>query len=148
MYNFNNLEEMLRSGVSADEIAQAFTKNLNAAIDAAKPTPMEMAGEELAKAWNRMVDIYLEDHDVPEYLDDKDDLYVSAETATHLFEESMNLLNKLTPLWGLIEELGKPEEPKPCKCEKNPPVLKNTDAENEFDDFDEAMKKFLKSIGV
>ena len=148
MYNFNNLEEILRSGVSADEIAQAFTKNLNAAIDAAKPTPMQEAGEELAKAWNRMVDIYLEDHDVPEYLDNKDDLYVNAETATHLFEESMNLLHKLTPLWNLIEELGQPEEPKPCKCEKNPPVLKNTDAKNEFDDFDEAMRKFLKSIGV
>ena len=148
MHNFNNLEEMLRSGVSADEIAQAFTKNLNAAIDAAKPTPMQEAGEELAKAWNRMVDIYLEDHDVPEYLEDKDDLYASAETATHLFEESMNLLHKLTPLWGLIEELGRPEELKPCKYEKNSPVLKNTDAENEFDDFDEAMKKFLKSIGV
>lgn len=148
MYNFNNLEEMLRSGVSADEIAQAFTKNLNAAIDATKPTPMEIAGEELAKAWNRMVDIYLEDHDLPEYLENEDDLYVSTETAVHLFEESMNLLHKLTPLWNLVEELGRPEEPKPCKCEKNPPVLKNTDAKDEFDDFDETMKKFLRSIGV
>ena len=50
MYNFNNLEEMLRSGVSADEIALAFTKNLNAAMDAAKPTPMQKASEELSKA--------------------------------------------------------------------------------------------------
>lgn len=148
MYNFNNIEEMLRSGVSADEIAQAFTKNLNSAIDAMRPTPMEIAGEELAKAWNRMVDIYLEDHDMPEYLESKDDLYVSAEAATHLFEESMNLLHKLTPLWNLVEELGRPEEPKPCKCEKNPPVLKNTDAKDEFDNFDEVMKKFLKGIGV
>ena len=148
MYNFNNLEEMLRSGVSADEIAQAFTKNLNAAIDAAKPTPMEIAGEELAKAWNRMINIYLEDHDMPEYLESKDDLYVNTETATHLFEESMNLLHKLTPLWNLVEELGRPEEPKPCKSEKNPPVLKNTDAKDEFNNFDEVMKKFLKGIGV
>lgn len=148
MYNFNNLEEMLRSGVSADEIAQAFTKNLNAAIDAAKPTPMEIAGEELAKAWNRMVDIYLEDHDLPEYLENEDDLYVSTETAVHLFEESMNLLHKLTPLWNLVEELKQPEEPKPNKCEKNPPVLKNTDTKDEFDDFDETMKRFLRSIGV
>ena len=45
MYNFNNLEEMLRSGVSADEIALAFTKNLNAAMDAANPTPMEEASK-------------------------------------------------------------------------------------------------------
>lgn len=148
MYNFNNLEEMLRNGVSADEIAQAFTKNLNAAIDAAKPTPMEIAGEELAKAWNRMVDIYLEDHDMPEFLDDKDDLYVSTETAVRLFEDSMTLLHKLTPFLNLMEELGRPEEPKPCKCEKNPPVLKNTDTKDEFDDFDETMKKFLRSIGV
>lgn len=139
MYNFNNLEDMLRSGVTADEIAQAFTKNLNSAIDAVKPTPMQEAGEELAKAWNHMVDLYLEDNDVPSYVEN-DDLYVSAETATKLFEESMELLHKITPLWDLITQLGDNasiEQPKPA------PVKNNTDG---IDEFDEVMRKFLNSL--
>ena len=136
MYNFNNLEDMLRSGITADEIAQAFTKNLNSAIDAVKPTPMQEAGEELAKAWNHMVDLYLEDNDPPSYVEN-DDLYVSAETATKLFEESMELLHKITPLWDLIAQLGDIEQPKPA------PVKNNTDG---IDEFDEVMRKFLNSL--
>lgn len=139
MYNFNNLEDMLRAGVTADEIAQAFTKNLNSAIDAVKPTPMQEAGEELAKAWNHMVDLYLEDNDPPSYVED-DDLYVSAETATKLFEESMELLHKITPLWDLIAQLGDVEEPKNAKPA---PVKNNTDG---IDEFDEVMRKFLNSL--
>lgn len=139
MYNFNNLEDMLRAGVTADEIAQAFTKNLNSAIDAVKPTPMQEAGEELAKAWNHMVDLYLEDNDPPSYVED-DDLYVSAETATKLFEDSMALLHKITPLWDLIAQLGDVEEPKNTKPA---PVKNNTDG---IDEFDEVMRKFLNSL--
>ena len=141
MYNFNNLEEMLRSGVSADEIAQAFTKNLNAAIDAAKPTPMQEAGEELAKAWNHMIDLWLEDNDVPSYLDSEDDLYISGDVAQHLFEESMHLLSKVAPLWDAIADFVN-DEAKPAT--KPAPVLKNTD--NEIDEFDRVMRSFLNSI--
>lgn len=153
VYNFNDLEKMLRDGVSADEIAQAFTKNLNNAIDAVKPTPMEIAGEDLAKAWNRMVDLYLEDNDAPSFIDDTDDLYVSGETATRLFTDSMELLHKVAPLWDLIAELGSMEddelieEPKRYKCNKKAPVETNT-AGDEVDEFEKTMKKFLKSIGV
>lgn len=145
MYNFNNLEDMLRSGVTADEIAQAFTKNLNSAIDAVKPTPMQEAGEELAKAWNHMVDLYLEENDAPSYVDD-DDLYVSAETATKLFEESMALLHKITPLWDLISQLGDLEHDELIEEPKNAkpaPVKNNTDG---IDEFDEVMRKFLNSL--
>lgn len=150
MYNFNNLEDMLRSGVTADEIAQAFTKNLNNAIDAVKPTPLQEAGEELAKAWNHMIDLYLEDNDAPAFVDEDDDLYISGETATHLFEESMSLMHKLTPLWDLIEALANADEDdapvvnnKKCECTKNAPVKNNTDG---IDEFDEVMRKFLNSL--
>lgn len=145
MYNFNNLEDMLRAGVTADEIAQAFTKNLNSAIDAVKPTPMQEAGEELAKAWNHMVDLYLEENDAPSYVED-DDLYVSAETATKLFEESMELLHKITPLWDLISQLGDLEHDELIEEPKNAkpaPVKNNTDG---IDEFDEVMRKFLNSL--
>lgn len=138
MYNFNNLEEMLRSGVSADEIALAFTKNLNAAMDAAKPTPMEKASEELSNAWNHMMDLWIEDHDVPSYLNNKNDLYIDSESALHLFEEVMHVLNKVAPLYEAIADLMNDEE-KPAV--KSAPVSKNTD-----DDFDVVMRNFLNSI--
>ena len=141
MYNFNNLEEMLRNGMSADEIAQAFTKNLNAAIDAAKPTPIQEAGEELAKAWNHMIDLWLEDNDIPSYLDSEDDLYISGDVALHLFKESMHLLSKIAPLWDAIADFVN-DEAKPAT--KPAPVLKNTD--NEIDEFDRVMRSFLNSI--
>ena len=138
MYNFNNLEEMLRSGVSADEIALAFTKNLNAAMVAAKPTPMEEASKELAKAWNHMMDLWIKDHGVPSYLNNKDDLYIDSESALHLFEEVMHVLNKVAPLYEAIADLMNDEE-KPAV--KSAPVSKNTD-----DDFDMVMRSFLNSI--
>lgn len=138
MYNFNNLEEMLRSGVSADEIALAFTKNLNAAMDAAKPTPMQKASEELSNAWNHMMDLWIEDHDIPSYINNKDDLYIDSESALHLFEEVMNVLSKVAPLYAAIADLMNDEE-KPVV--KPAPVSKNTD-----DDFDIVMCNFLNSI--
>ena len=158
MYNFNDLEKMLRSGVTADEIAQAFTKNLNSAIDAVKPTPMELAGEDLAKAWNHMIDLYLEDNDLPAFLENEDDLYISGETATRLFKESMSLMHKVAPLWDAFASLAEEDDSdvkmmdkkdyKDSYCNKKTPVKPNTDAKDEFDSFDEVMKKFLGGIGV
>lgn len=138
MYNFNNLEEMLRGGVSADEIALAFTKNLNTALDALKPTPMQKASEELSKAWNHMMDLWIDDHDVPSYINNKDDLYIDSESALHLFEEVMQVLSKVAPLYAAIADLVNDEE-KPAT--KPAPVSKNTD-----DDFDKVMRSFLNSI--
>ena len=138
MYNFNNLEEMLRSGVGADEIALAFTKNLNTALDALKPTPMQKASEELSKAWNHMMDLWIDDHDVPSYIDNKDDLYIDSESALHLFEEVMQVLSKVAPLYMAIADLVNDEE-KPAT--KPAPVSKNTD-----DEFDIVMRNFLNSI--
>lgn len=138
MYNFNNLEEMLRSGVGADEIALAFTKNLNTALDALKPTPMQKASEELSKAWNHMMDLWIEEHDVPSYINNKDDLYIDSESALHLFEEVMQVLSKVAPLYMAIADLVNDEE-KPTT--KPAPVSKNTD-----DEFDIVMRNFLNSI--
>lgn len=138
MYNFNNLEEMLRSGVGADEIALAFTKNLNTALDALKPTPMQKASEELSKAWNHMMDLWIEEHEVPSYINNKDDLYIDSESALHLFEEVMQVLSKVAPLYMAIADLVNDEE-KPAT--KPAPVSKNTD-----DEFDIVMRNFLNSI--
>ena len=138
MYNFNNLEEMLRNGVGADEIALAFTKNLNTALDALKPTPMQKASEELSKAWNHMMDLWIDDHDVPSYINNKDDLYIDGESALHLFEEVMQVLSKVAPLYAAIADLMNDEEK---LATKPAPVSKNTD-----DEFDIVMRNFLNSI--
>ena len=138
MYNFNNLEEMLRNGVGADEIALAFTKNLNTALDALKPTPMQKASEELSNAWNHMMDLWIEEHEVPSYINNKDDLYIDSESALHLFEEVMQVLSKVAPLYMAIADLVNDEE-KPAT--KPAPVSKNTD-----DEFDIVMRNFLNSI--
>lgn len=138
MYNFNNLEEMLRNGVGADEIALAFTKNLNTALDALKPTPMQKASEELSKAWNHMMDLWIEDHDVPSYINNKDDLYIDSESALHLFEEVMQVLSKVAPLYMAIADLVNDEAK---HATKPAPVSKNTD-----DEFDIVMRNFLNSI--
>ena len=138
MYNFNNLEEMLRNGVSAGEIALAFTENLNTALDALKPTPMQKASEELSNAWNHMMDLWIEDHGVPSYINNKDDLYIDNESALHLFEEVMQVLSKAAPLYAAIADLMNDEE-KPAT--KPAPVSKNTD-----DEFDVVMRSFLNSI--
>lgn len=144
MYNFNNLEEMLRNGVSADEIAQAFTKNLNDAIDAAKPTPMQEAGEELAKAWNHMIDLWLEDNKIPSYLDDEDDLYISGDTASKLFNDAMDLIVKIGPIFDAIASIAdEGTKPAPVKTETNVKTKRD-----DFDEFDDTMRSFLRSIGV
>ena len=55
--DFNNLESLLRAGVSEDAIAKAFTKQLNEAIEAArKPTPFQEACMKLTEAWNEALD--------------------------------------------------------------------------------------------
>jgi hypothetical protein len=64
MYDFNDLEYMLRSGATADQIAAAFTKNLNDAIDAVKkPDALQEACCALAEAWHDVLDTYAEEYE-------------------------------------------------------------------------------------
>lgn len=64
MYNFNDLESLLRSGVSAEDIAATFTKNLNDAINATKgPTALQEACCNLAEAWHNVLDTYAEEYE-------------------------------------------------------------------------------------
>ena len=99
---------------------------------------MQKASEELSKAWNHMMDLWIDDHDVPSYINNKDDLYIDSESALHLFEEVMQVLSKVAPLYMAIADLVNDEE-KPAT--KPAPVSKNTD-----DEFDIVMRNFLNSI--
>lgn len=117
MYDFNDIEALLRSGVSAEDIAQSFTDKLNAAVVATTPTPMEEASEKLAEAWNEMVDLYYEEHDLPSYMENMDNLYIDTQRALDLFVSSMKTMYEIEPLMDslqrLVDKLKEEEENKP-----------------------------------
>ena len=145
-YDFNNLESLLRSGATADEIAVAFTKNLNDAIDSAKrDSQRAKLYENLANSWNEVLKDWAHSNEIPDGVE-VDDLTLTGEHAEEVVAQLMELVSTLAPLYkaltDMAEQIAAKEKSKP------EPVLKNTDAKDEFDDFDAAMKKFLKSIGV
>lgn len=116
MYDFNDIEALLRSGVSAEDIAQSFTDKLNAAVVATTPTPMEEASAKLADAWNEMIDLYYEEHDLPSYMENMDNLYIDAQRALDLFMSSMKTMYEIEPLMDSLQNLVnklKKEEDKP-----------------------------------
>ena len=146
-YDFNSIESLLRSGVSADEIAQAFTKNLNDAIDTTKRDSKRIeVFENLSKSWNAALEDWMSNNTVPDPLT-KEDLMMEPEHAEDLFNQIMELVAKLAPLFKAFEDLAESITP----AEKPAPVKVNTVAKpkNEglnTDDFDLLMRSFLDSI--
>ncbi len=146
MYDFNNLESLLRSGVSADEIAQHFTKNLNDAIDSAKrDSERAKLYENLANSWNEVLKNWAHNNEMPDGIE-VNDLILTGEHAKEVVGQLMEFVSTLAPLYKALTDMA--EQVVAKEKFKPEPVLKNTDAKDEFDDFDAAMKKFLKSIGV
>ena len=89
-YDFNNLVTILREGnATPEEIANAFTKNLNAAIaEAAEPTAWEAAISEFTTDWNYLVDLYWDEHELPEECD-IDKFYLSEDEAEDMIVSSI-----------------------------------------------------------
>lgn len=148
-YDFNSIESLLRSGVSADEIAQAFTKNLNDAIDVTKRNSKRAElFENLANSWNEVLDDWLRDHTLPDGIS-KDDVMMEARHAEELFGQLMELVVKLAPLYKAFEDLAESitpvEKPAPAPVKKNT-VAKPKDEDIGTEDFDLLMRSFLDSI--
>ena len=146
-YDFNSIESLLRSGVTADEIAQAFTKNLNDAIDVTKrDSKRAELFENLANSWNDVLDDWLRDHTVPDPLT-KEDLMMEPGHAEDLFGQVMELVVKIAPLLKAFEDLAESitpaEKPAPVKVNT---VVKPKDEGLNTDDFDLLMRSFLDSI--
>ena len=146
-YDFNSIESLLRSGVSADEIAQAFTKNLNDAIDVTKrDNKRAELFENLANSWNDVLEDWLRDHTVPDPLT-KEDLMMEPAHAEDLFGQVMELVVKIAPLLKAFEDLAESitpaEKPAPVKVNT---VVKPKDEGLNTDDFDLLMRSFLDSI--
>lgn len=146
-YDFNSIESLLRSGVSADEIAQAFTKNLNDAIDTTKrDSKRAELFENLANSWNEVLEDWLRDHTLPDGIS-KEDVMMEARHAEELFGQVMDLMMKVAPLFKAltdeVDHLFTDKEPTPVK--KNT-VAKPKDEELDTEDFDALMRAFLDSI--
>lgn len=148
-YDFNSIESLLRSGVSADEIAQAFTKNLNDAIDVTKRDSRRAElFENLANSWNDVLDDWMRDHSVPDGIS-KEDIMMKPEHAEELFNQLMEFIVKLAPLYKAFEDLAESitpvEKPAPAPVKKNT-VVKPKDEDLDTEDFDALMRAFLDSI--
>lgn len=143
-YDFNSIESLLRSGVSADEIAQAFTKNLNDAIDTTKRDSRRAElFENLANSWNEVLDDWLRDNTLPDGIT-RNDVMMEACHAEELFGQIMDLMMKVAPLFKAFADAADH-----LLADKEPaPVKKNTAANEDLgtEDFDLLMRSFLDSI--
>lgn len=128
MYDFNDLECMLRSGATADQIAAAFTKNLNDAIDAVKkPSALQEACCALADTWHYVIDEYCDEYNCEPSKDwfiTGDDIYQVLPTVMHVLVATQNYAEALSKA----------------------PVQKNTAGSKTDIDFDKLVDSFLKNI--
>lgn len=136
MYNFNNIDELIRNGEDPEAIAKAFTSQLNEAINAnSRDKEREEAGHAFADAWNNLMDLWLENNDVPDGID-KEDLFFDCPTALEAFDGIMGMIVKTAPLMNLLSKMVDEEESKPM-----PKVCKKPD-----NSFDSVMRGFLSEI--
>lgn len=136
MYNFNNIDELIRNGEDPEAIAKAFTSQLNEAINAnSRDKEREEAGHAFADAWNNLMDLWLENNDVPDGID-KEDLFFDCPTALEAFDGIMGMIVKTAPLVNLLNKLVDEEESKPM-----PKTCKKPD-----NSFDSVMRGFLSEI--
>ena len=149
-YDFNNLENMLRSGVKAEDIAKYFTENLNNAIDATKrDSKRAELYENLADSWNEVLRDWADNHEMPDGVD-IDDLTLTGPHAEELVGQVMDLVAGLAPVYKAFADAAdrllanKTPEPKPALVKKSTGTV-NVDNK---DDFDALMRVFLDNIGA
>ena len=133
--DFNNIESLLRSGVNAEDIAKAFTDELNSAIkETNKVGRKKELCNALAEDWNDLMLIWLENNNLPDGLEN-DDFFMDAELVETLFDAVMNGIVKMAPLYRALDEIVEAEN------KNKAPVQTNTDG-----DFNSIMRNFLNSI--
>lgn len=98
-YNFNNIEELIKSGISADEIAQAFSDKLNKALKEKKY--LDEAEEKLAEAWN----MYVEEYNQQVEAIDVDDFYLDKGDVRNMMAVMVKFWNYWEKIASLIPDL-------------------------------------------
>ena len=134
-FDFNNLEDMLRDGITADSIAQAFTKNLNMAIEAANegPTPFQEACSRLAEAWHDVLDTYADEADI----DIDEAWYVNPETLEEGIPTVVKVLAATTDYMNAFNDVLPKNKDDVKKCEPTADM-----------DFDDIVNSFLKDYNL
>lgn len=130
-YNFNNLDELIRSGASPEDIANAFTANLNRAIaENDKVSRKEELCAEMAELWNEYVNLWMLEHPVP----DEWDLHMSADDLAVSLDHMLTLFVKTAPLMEAMTDLADVFEPRSVNMEN---------AKTKKNDYDSVMGNFL-----
>ena len=153
-YDFNNLENMLRSGVKAEDIAKYFTENLNNAIDATKrDSKRAELYENLADSWNEVLRDWADNHEMPDGVD-IDDLMLDGPHTEEVMGQFMDLVASLAPIYKAFANAAdrllankEPEQPKSAPVKKSTVVKKDVEDFN-TEDFDLLMRAFLDGIGA
>ena len=137
-YDFNNLVTILREGsATPEEIANAFTKNLNAAsTEAAKPTAWESTISEFVANWNYLIDLYWDEHELPEDCDISK-FYLSEDEAEDMVVSSIKSCVALLHVKSDINKFAKHLSDKDRKL-----------SEDDREDFYKVMHNFFKTIGI
>lgn len=131
-YNFNNLDELIRSGASPEDIANAFTANLNRAIaENDKVSRKEELCAEMAELWNEYVNLWRLEHPVQSA---GLDLHMSADDLAVNLDHMLTLFVKTAPLMEAMADLADVFEPRNVN-------LENT--KNKKNDYDSVMGNFL-----
>ena len=133
MYDFNNMIDLMRSGVSADELAKAFTDNLNNAIEVVEAEKIteddyKMACAEAANAFNDAVQDYISIHNLD--IDEKD-LEIDQKFVNDIVEFFVELLPYVKSLSKVVSPNTKKKE---CKVTT--------------DSFEDVMAKFFREAGI
>lgn len=139
MYDFNDILSELQRGVSAEEIAQAFANQLNDAIDQHDDvTAITEASDEMADAYNTLLDLYIEKNGLPEGVSDDmaESLYLSGDEALGIIED---IYKDLVVAAKLERSLGNL---------KDALVHVRDEAESEGESFSNTMREFFKSLGL
>lgn len=133
MYDFNNMIDLMRSGVSAQDLAKAFTDNLNNAIEVVEAEKIteddyKMACAEVANAFNDAVQDYVIIHKLD--IDEKD-LVIDQKFVNDVIEFFVELLPYVKSFSKVINLDGKKKE-----------------NEATTDSFEDVMAKFFREAGI
>ena len=144
MYNMNDILTQLQGGQSADQIAQAFTDALNAAIqEQEKQAQANSKRAAKVDAMTAIVDLILDF--VEEFYPDLIPADAEIEIATEDIEEMIDMLDEAIPqvaqLSAAVAGLEKLVADKPTPSKIEPKVVKAKS-------FDDAMAQFFKMNGL
>lgn len=138
MYDFNNILDLMRSGVSAEDIAKAFSDELNNAVEVVEAEAINESDfrevcSDAASSINDAIDDYIV---INKMNVDAADLEVDADFIADAVEFFVKTYAELAPY---IKTLKKEKASNPTPVKEN--KVKD-------DDFENVMGKFLHELGL